>query len=99
MHQGRGAGWGGRETLGLRGERGTRRVGGGRGGATDQWASAAAFYDVATPSQVVGGPPLGSRALLGFVGRLAGCPQKWQGVSHQAGPLWTPPAGGGRRWG
>lgn len=49
-----------------------------------QWASAAAFYDVATPSQVVGDPPLGPKAPQGCVGSLARCPHRWLRLRYQS---------------
>lgn len=67
---------------------------------TYQWVSAAAFCGVASPSQAVGGPPLGQRATQGLVGTLEARPgvglrggfqqADWGG----AGPLWNPSGGG-----
>ena len=48
-----------------------------------QWASAAAFCDVATPSQVVGDPPLVPWAPQSLVGSLARHFQNWSRVRHQ----------------
>ena len=57
------------------GGRGARQ-GGGFIAEAYQWASAAAFCDVATPSQGVGHPPLDPKAPQGFVGSLAQRSQK-----------------------
>lgn len=48
-----------------------------------QWASAAAFCDVATPSQVVGDPPPDSWAPQGSVDSLAWSPHKQLGMRYQ----------------